>query len=184
MLMQSLLRELDHGGVDWVLSGSTVLAIYGADLVPNDLDVVPSLEPSNLRRLAGVLAAVDAVPAHFPDWQDGLSLVQCREWTPEPPTSDRLDHLFVTRFGLLDIPPTITGSYESLRPGAMSTNLAGVPVLVCDPDEVLRRLPQQPRGKDRRRAATYAAVRARLPHDRFPHGLSRWDQPPGGDRQT
>jgi hypothetical protein len=182
--MESLLRALHDGGVEWVVSGSTVLAIYGADLVPNDLDVVPSLEPANLRRLAEVLAVVDAVPAYFPDWQGGLSLVQCREWTPEPPTPDRLDHLFVTRFGLLDISPTLTGSYESLSPGAMSTTLAGVPVLVCDPDEVLRRLPQRQRAKDRRRAATYAAVRARLRHDRFPRGLSRWGRPPGRDRQT
>jgi hypothetical protein len=92
--------------------------------------------------------------------------------------------LFVTRFGLLDIPPTLTGSYESLRPGATVMTLAGVPVLVCDPDEVLRRLPERPRPKDRRRAAAYAAVRARLRDDRVPHGLSRWDRAPADDRQT
>ncbi|GAA3629189.1 hypothetical protein GCM10022267_14730 [Lentzea roselyniae] len=35
-----------------VLSGSAVLTLYGADLRPNDLDVVPSFDPANLRRIA------------------------------------------------------------------------------------------------------------------------------------
>jgi hypothetical protein len=32
-------------GIDWMISGSAVLVLYGADLRPNDLDVVPSLAP-------------------------------------------------------------------------------------------------------------------------------------------
>ena len=47
----------------WVMSGATVAAIYGAALVPNDLDVVPAPDEEDLQRLAGLLHALDAVPA-------------------------------------------------------------------------------------------------------------------------
>ncbi|AXB43353.1 hypothetical protein [Amycolatopsis albispora] len=64
----ALLRALHEHGIDWVLSGSAVLLLHGADLRPNDLDVVPSPEPANLRRLAGLLAKQAAVPAYHPSW--------------------------------------------------------------------------------------------------------------------
>lgn len=157
-----LLRLLRDRGVEWVLSGSTVLTLYGADLRPNDLDVVPDLAPENLDRLAGLLADVGAVPAFFPDWEPGPTLEQCLAWTPRPATAATLDHLFVTRLGMLDVPPEITGTYAHLRAGAREFVLAGVPVWVCDPREVLDRIPDPPRRKDRERAAAYAAVRERL----------------------
>jgi hypothetical protein len=68
------IQLLADWGVRWGLTGSTVLAIYGARLVPNDLDVTPALEPDNLHRLAGALQDIDAVPAFVPDWPQGLSL--------------------------------------------------------------------------------------------------------------
>lgn len=169
-----LLRLLHDRGIDWVLSGSTVLAIYGAQLEPNDLDVVPDLDALNLRRLAGVLAELGAVPAYLPAWSKTMTLRQCREWVPEPPTAEHLDHLFVTRLGMLDIPPELTGSFAQLRPGATLLELAGIPVWVCDPEEVLRRLPERPRPKDVERAAQYAAVRDALRRDRAPSGLARF----------
>jgi hypothetical protein len=172
--MPAMLQALRDHEFDWVLSGSTVLAIYGAAIQPNDLDVVPSLEPANLRRLADLLVNLEAVPAYVPEWTDSLSLQQCRAWTPQPPTPQQLDHLFVTRLGMLDIPPEITGSYAHLRAGAMQLELYGVPVWVCDPNEVLHRLPERPRAKDRKQAATYTAVQHRLRTDRRPHGLSRF----------
>lgn len=160
--LPALLNALREHEVDWVLSGSMVMAVHGADVTPNDLDVVPAPDPANLRRLAALLEDLAAVPAHFPEWADGMSLRECHDWSPEPPTLERLDHLFVTRLGMLDVPPSLTGTYEQLRPGASRMELAGVPVWVCDPEEVLRRIPDPPRAKDVRRAATYAAVRERL----------------------
>jgi hypothetical protein len=172
--MPELLRTVRAHEIDWVLSGSTVLAVYGADLEPNDLDLVPSPEPANLRRIADLLVELEAVPAHFPDWADSPSVDECRAWRPEPLTLQQLDHLFVTRLGMLDVPPEITGTYAHLRAGATQLELFGVPVWVCDPDEVLRRLPVRPRPKDRPRAATYDAIRHRPGTDRRPHGLTRF----------
>ena len=163
-----LLRLLHDREVDWILSGSSVLLLYGADLSPGDLDVVPSLDPANLRRLADVLTEIEAVPAFWPKWAKGPSMAQCEAWTPEPPTAERLDHLFVTRLGMVDIPPTLTGSYFELAPAATAVELAGVPVRVCAPEAVLDRLPARPRPKDVERAAQYAAVRAAIADGRQP----------------
>lgn len=167
-----MLRTLREHEVDWIMSGSTVLALYGAPLSPNDLDVVPATGPENLRRVADLLTSLDSVPAHVPDWKQSLSIQECHAWRPEPPTVEQLDHLFVTRLGMLDVPPSITGTYEQLRPGASRLELDGVPVWVCDPDEVIRRLPKRPRAKDRQRAAAYAALRERLRTNRRPLDLS------------
>lgn len=174
MRLRELLEALHERDVDWVMSGSTVLAVYGVDLEPNDLDVVPAPDPVNLRRIADLLVELDAVPAHDPSWRRGLTLEQCRTWRPEPPTLEQLDHLFVTRLGMVDVPPKLTGTYAQLRVGATRLEVAGVPVWVCDPHEVLDRVPDPPRPKDLARADAYAALRTRLEHDRTPLGLARF----------
>lgn len=174
MQLPALLSLLRDRKIDWVLTGSLVLAVYGAEIEPNDLDVVPSLEPDNLRRLAGLLTEVEAVPAFHPGSTSGPGEEECRAWRPEPATAAQLDHLFVTRLGMLDVPSSLTGTYTALLPGATRLELAGVPVHVCDPDEVLRRLPRRPRRKDQARRAAYAALRDRLRTDRRPLGLPRF----------
>lgn len=147
--------------VRWVLTGSAVLAIYGADLVPNDLDVTPALDPDNLQRLAGALSEVNAVPAHVPGWPPGLTLDQCRGWHPYPASEANLDHLFVTSLGMLDVPPRVCGTYEQLIPQSVTVDIAGVPVSVCDPREVLARLDGRTRPKDLQRAAIYQQLLSR-----------------------
>ncbi|WP_153033524.1 hypothetical protein [Amycolatopsis sp. YIM 10] len=175
-----LLRALHEHRVDWVLSGSAVLLLHGADLRPNDLDVVPSLEPANLRRLADLLLRWEAVPAHVPSWPGSMSVDQCRAWTPEPPTAERLDHLYVTRLGMVDVPSSLTGTYAELTRTASLVQLAGVPVQVCAPEAVLDRLPARPRQKDLDRAAQYAAARRALNRDRTPRAVPWFSEVRGG----
>ena len=79
-----------------------------------------------------------------------------------------MDHLFVTRLGMVDVTPKLTGTFADLRAGATSVRLAGVPVWACSPGEVLGRLPHTPRPKDIERAEQYAVVRA---------AIRRGDQP-------
>ncbi|MFC7621470.1 hypothetical protein [Microlunatus sp. GCM10028923] len=177
-----LLRLLHRREIDWVLSGSTVLVLYGADLEPNDLDLVPATDPANLQRLAEVLVELEAAPGYEPGWSKSATLAECRAWTPEPATPGQLDHLFVTTLGQLDVVPELTGTYDELRAGATLMVLAGTPVWVCDPDAVLGRLPERPRPKDRARSQQYAAVREALRLSRRPRGLGRfnaWAGPQG-----
>ena len=61
--LEPMVAALARHQVEWVLIGSQVLALYGADLVPNDLDVLPELSPTNLQRLAECLNELGAVAA-------------------------------------------------------------------------------------------------------------------------
>lgn len=176
-----VVRLLADHRVEWVLTGSTVLALYGGRLVPNDLDVTPALTPDNLRRLTGALQDLDAIPAFVPEWPAGPSLADCRAWTPQPATEQNLDHLFVTRLGMVDIPPRLCGSYDPLIARASQVEIGGVPVPVCQLDEVLSRLEGRTRRKDRERAAIYEQLRSRPPAAPDPAGLRRLiDQLPAG----
>jgi len=69
--LEAMLGVLAEHEVQWVLSGSVALAAYGARIEPNDLDVVPATDPTNLRRLARVLRDLAAVPAHHPAGRRG-----------------------------------------------------------------------------------------------------------------
>jgi hypothetical protein len=134
--------------VRWVLTGSLVLAAYGARIVPGDLDITPDLHPDNVEALARVAAEVDAIPFHDPDWPRCPPLESHYEWSPIPATIDNLDHLMVTTVGMLDFVPRLCGTYRDLRPGAMSLEVGGTQVLVADPATVLERLRGRTRRKD------------------------------------
>lgn len=166
-----IVQLLHAGGVDWVLTGSTVLAIYGAELIPNDLDVTPSLDLDNLQRLSAVLYDIDAVPAFIPQWRDGLSLAECQAWTPHPVTVRNLDHLFVTRLGMVDVPPRLCGTYDDLIKGATRVDVGGVPIAVCALSEVLTRLHGRARAKDQQRAAIYQQMASHPPDHLAPTGV-------------
>lgn len=106
-LHPQLLAVLAEHGVDWILTGSVALLVFGARIEPGDLDVVPEASPANLRRLGALLDAVDAVPAHHPGWAPGLTFERCAQWRPAPLT-ERFDHMFVIRLGILDVPTRLT----------------------------------------------------------------------------
>ncbi|WP_090761461.1 hypothetical protein [Nonomuraea maritima] len=166
-----MLRLLATHRVDWVMTGSTVLALYGADLTPNDLDVTPHLEPSNLQRLADALHEIEAIPAFLPDWQEDFTIDHCRAWRPVPATAEQLDYLFVTRLGMLDVPPRLCGTYDELMPSARRVDIGDCQVTVCEPDEILRRLEGRTRPKDLDRAAAYQWIRAQPSTHRRPTGV-------------
>jgi hypothetical protein len=159
--------------VTWVLTGSMVAAIYGAELVPNDLDVTPSLDAGNLDRLANALQDLQALPAFIDGWTEGPSRRECEQWRPLPASEENLDHLFVTRLGMVDVPPRLCGTYDELAPACATIHIGSVPVQVCDPDEVLTRLAGRTRPKDLVRAAAYDQLRQQPAADRRPIGVAR-----------
>ncbi len=159
------------------MTGSTVLAAYSSELHPNDLDVTPELEADNLIRVAALLIELDAIPIHNPAWKDSLTVEQCHAWRPEPASEEQLDHLFVTRLGMLDIVPRLCGTYEELVAEAAHVDAFGEELLICDPKEVLKRMPTRPRKKDQRRAAQLQDIRERIGKGLGPIGLSRLGRP-------
>ena len=172
-----MLEALRSHKIRWIMTGSTVLAAYSSELLPNDLDVTPSLETANLLRVAALLAELDAIPIHNPAWKDSLTVEQCHAWKPEPASEEQLDHLFVTKLGLLDIVPRLCGTYEELVAEAAHVDAFGEELLICDRNEVLKRMPARPRKKDQRRAAQLQDIRERVAKGLGPIGPSRLGRP-------
>ncbi|SPH17837.1 hypothetical protein DEA8626_01364 [Defluviimonas aquaemixtae] len=158
-----LIKALAKFKVRWVLCGSQVLALHGAGIVANDLDVVPHLESENLRRVAACLEYLRAVAAYLDGWGgERGTLEACRAWRPVPPTSENLDWLFVTHLGMLDIVIEKADPYESLMDHAEVRSAGGTPYWLCDPRRVLKALEGRARKKDRERDAIYRLMRRRL----------------------
>lgn len=155
-----LVRVLADHDIRWVLCGSQVLALHGAKLAPNDLDVVPDLDPDNLVRVAACLKALDAIPALLGG--KNIPLEACHAWRPDPPTAENLDHLLVTSLGMLDIVIKNADPYASLLDGATPMSADGTPYLACDPRRVLKALEGRNRKKDQARRPAYEAMRRRF----------------------
>ena len=159
----ALIKALAVHDVKWVLCGSQVLALHGADLTPNDLDVVPELSPDNLKRVAACLRDLDAVAAYLDGWGgERGTLETCAAWCPDPPTADHLDWLFVTELGMFDIVIEHADSYDSLMDGAVQMDAHDTQYWCCDPRRVLTALERRNRKKDAAREAVYRDMRQRL----------------------
>lgn len=159
----ALITHLADHRVRWVLCGSYVLTLYGAAIVPNDLDVVPDLAADNLARVADCLAKISAIPCVCgPGWGAAETIQTCRAWTADPPTADNLDYLFVTELGMLDIVIKLADPYQTLASDAAQMEVADVPFLACDPRRVLRALEPRKRKKDRLRRRVYDEMRAQF----------------------
>lgn len=159
----ALVQSLTMHRVKWLLAGSYALTLHGADIKPNDLDAVVHRAPTNLKRLGQCLGSLDAVPfwTGDPAWDLGTPQ-EHKSWRPEPATIAQLDHLFVTRHGMLDIPFALVPDYDDLIMGCSSFEVAGQLIDVCDPRSVLIALESRHRKKDRERRAVYTKMRLRL----------------------
>jgi len=159
----ALIKALDAHDVTWLLAGSYVLKLHGADITPNDLDVVLDRDPANLHRAAECLEALEAVPQWVgdPKWDVG-TVEDHIAWRPWPADIKHLDQLFVTHHGMFDLPFALVPPYDTLLPGSTVIQVGGVDVTVCDPRRVLRALETRNRKKDARRATIYAEMRRRF----------------------
>ena len=158
-----LLAALQRSGADWVLCGSQVLALHGADLEPNDLDVVPDLTPDNLARIAACLEELGAVKAYLDGWGGARGTYKaCLAWRADEPSAAHLDWLYVTPFGLLDIVIEFAEPYATIMQDAQKVSLAGHAIWASDPRRVLRALEDRSREKDRARAEVYRRMRRKF----------------------
>ncbi|MEO1057558.1 MAG: hypothetical protein AAFY28_11645, partial [Actinomycetota bacterium] len=157
------LDGLTRHRVRWVLTGSLVLVAHGADFAPGDIDVTPALDEDNLLAISQLLDELDAIPAHRPEWAACPPVDWHHAWSPQPATVDNLDHLFVTTTGMIDIVPSLCGSYDDLVGSATPIEVDGSEVLVADPLTVLARMEDAGRrSKDRARGQEIERVRNAL----------------------
>jgi hypothetical protein len=146
---EPLLVAFARRRVRWVLAGSAVLAGYGAAWQPQDLDVVPALDPVNLARVGEALNDLRAVPLYGTGAGGAPDLSTCRAWRAPRGLvrPDDVDLLFVTPYGLLDVVVRLCGDYADLARGATWRPVGHrqIPVLVADPAAVLASLPARRR---------------------------------------
>jgi len=153
---------LGRDGIEYLVGGSVAAMAFGVDLVPGDLDVVPSLDSDNLRRLGLLLQRVGAKPKHVPEWREGPDREACERWRPEPFDVAALDHRFVTPWGELDVVPVKAGRYDELRPTAVTFTAFGNVIQVVHPDQLIAQLERWDRPRDRARHAALVEARARF----------------------
>ncbi len=128
----TLLRELEHARVAYVVIGAVARIIHGSDEVTEDLDITPSLRPDNLRRLE---EALEGLSAHRVDMRP-LAIAELdaeqEPWVP-----------FVCDGGQIHIVarPRGTRGYDDLRRRANREALGeGLRPSVADPADLVRML--------------------------------------------
>jgi uncharacterized protein (DUF952 family) len=139
--LSALLKRLVEADVRFVVIGSSGAFLLGAKLVPGDLDICPSPEPENLRRLAIVLDEVGARPrVAVPGW---VTEAEAAAWRPTPDL-EALELLYETRFGDLDVLAAALGpggrgsiEYDALAAGSITADLGGILVPVASPAHLL-----------------------------------------------
>jgi hypothetical protein len=109
-----MIAALDHQRVSYVVIGGFARVIQGADETTRGVDIVPSLRPENLRRLALALDELEAQPA---DANDRLAT--------EP---SETPYTLRTRLGELKVvtAPAGTSGYDDLRRAATREPLGSV----------------------------------------------------------
>jgi hypothetical protein len=121
----TILRTLLAHEIDFVVIGGLAVGAHGYPRGTKDLDLVPSPERENLRRLHAALSELDAEPLEIGDFRSNE--------LPVPFTPDGLDEggnwALRTRAGRVDVLqwiPGIDGGYEQLRANAIEDDVPGI----------------------------------------------------------
>jgi len=127
-----LLRALKDAGVDFIIVGGIAAVAHGSARLTQDLDVVYSRDPGNLKCLAAALAPhspyLRGAPAGLPFRWDAETIRRGLNFT------------LTTSLGEIDLLGEITGggAYEALLPHTITLNLFESSCLCLDLECLIR----------------------------------------------
>ena len=168
-----LFRTLSAHQIDYVLSGSVAIWLYGVrDRPPGDLDIVPACDAANLGRLVAALAELGATTtpgtgAWQQDaqgewrWIDHELVAEAQinwRWEPDLDSWQSFDRVFDTPYGALDVVPRVAGLYADLVQRAERRTIAGLEIMLSSLDDLLARLTVPRRAKDVDRVRELRAI--------------------------
>ena len=145
--IQAILRELVEGEVDFFLIGGLAVGYHGHIRATKDVDVVPSPDPVNLKRLATVLRSLEAQVEGAAEFSEGE--------VPDPldPAALELGGNWVlsTRLGRLDVMQWIgeTPLWEELSPRAVEDTISGLQIKVVSYEDLVMLKEMAGRPEDR-----------------------------------
>lgn len=151
-----LIRNLNEGGVRYVVIGAVAGRALGSPLLTADLDICYARDPENLTALAGVLRGIHArlrgAEPGLPFLLDAKTLARGDAFT------------FSTDFGAFDIlgTPAGTTGYDDLVRNAIQIDLEGVGTSVAGIDDLIRMKRAAGRPKDLIEVEVLGALRDEL----------------------
>ena len=140
--IQGILEALDREGVEFLVIGGVAVGFHGFVRATKDVDIVPSPEPQNLEKLAGVLVALNAQIEGAEEFTEGE--------LPDPLDPETLalggNWVLRTRLGRFDVMQWIgeDALWEKLSPTAIEAEIGDLTVKFVSYEslEVLRPQPQ------------------------------------------
>jgi hypothetical protein len=151
---RAILQVLDRHGVDYLLVGGFAVIAYGYVRLTVDVDILPSPDRSNMRRLAAALEELGAAIA-------GAGGERMRLELSHPDSLAVGNYFFDTEYGGLDLvngPRPDLKRYRSLATRAVDTQVAGITVRVIGKDDLIHMKREAGRDKDLRDIAALTEV--------------------------
>jgi hypothetical protein len=155
--IEAILQTLDRHGVDYILIGGLAARLHGSPLLTDDVDITPSAQRQNLRRLVAALRELGA-ELRVAGMEDGLPF-DFDENSFHATTAMTL----TTREGPLDLcfQPAGTGGYQDLVEDAEAYEVFGITIKVASLDDVIRSKAAAGRDVDLQALPTLHALRER-----------------------
>lgn len=163
---EPLLAALVRGGVDFIVVGGYAVAAHGFPRATKDIDICPDPSDPNLRRLAAVLAELEA------------ELIGMEEFTATAefdlkPNLQGLEMggnwVLLTKHGRLDVMQHLDGlgedggGWKELKPHAVTRTFLGHQCLFCSYEDLVRMKAAAGREQDQVDLTTLAAQRHQPP---------------------
>lgn len=150
---------LHEGGVEFVLIGGWAVNAHGYERPTRDVDITPNPDRENLKRLAAVLAELDARVAGMEEFADPK--------LPEP-DADGLalggNFVLTTRLGGVDIMQLVSPdlTYDDLALDALEAEVFGVPIRFCSYEKLVAMKTAAGRESDRIDLANLKSIRGEI----------------------